>query len=54
MGAALPDQEFSATIFESLPESYGYLLTALSMASCISCNQITLIDIIQAINEKYD
>ncbi|PIL25727.1 hypothetical protein GSI_11477 [Ganoderma sinense ZZ0214-1] len=54
MGAALPDQEFSATIFQSLPKSYGYLLTALSTASRISNNPITPTNIIQALNEEYD
>ena len=54
MGAALPDQEFSATIFQSLPESYGYLLTALSTASRIAGNPITPLDVIQVINEEYD
>ena len=54
MGAALPDQEFSTTIFQSLPESYGYLLTALSTTSRIAGNPITPLDVIQAINEEYN
>ncbi|PIL25828.1 transcription factor [Ganoderma sinense ZZ0214-1] len=54
MGATLPDQEFSATIYQSVPESYGYLLTSLSTAARISRNLITPIDIIQALNEEYD
>ncbi|PIL31778.1 transcription factor [Ganoderma sinense ZZ0214-1] len=38
----------------SLPESYGYLLTVLSTTSCISNNPITPTNIIQALNEEYD
>ncbi|PIL29731.1 transcription factor [Ganoderma sinense ZZ0214-1] len=46
--------EFSATIFQSLPESYGYLLTVLSTASRISNNPIMPMNIIQVLNEEYD
>ncbi|KAL7284965.1 hypothetical protein ACG7TL_000054 [Trametes sanguinea] len=54
MGTPYPDTEFSATIFQSLPESYGTLLTALSTAARVARNPLAPEDIIFAVCEEYD
>ncbi|KAI0657470.1 hypothetical protein C8Q70DRAFT_919225, partial [Cubamyces menziesii] len=54
MGTPYPDTEFSAAIFQSLPESYGTLLTALATAARLARNPLTPADIIFAVSEEYD
>ncbi|OJT06880.1 Retrovirus-related Pol polyprotein from transposon TNT 1-94, partial [Trametes pubescens] len=54
MGSPLPNAEFSAAIFQSLPESYGTLLTTLSTAARMTGNLLSPGDIIFAVSEEFD
>ncbi|KAI0758556.1 hypothetical protein BD413DRAFT_461634, partial [Trametes elegans] len=54
MGSPLPNTEFSAAIFQSLPESYGTLLTTLSTTARMTGNLLSPSDIIFAVSEEFD
>ncbi|KAH9856308.1 hypothetical protein C2E23DRAFT_693559, partial [Lenzites betulinus] len=54
MGSLLPNAEFSAAIFQLLPESYGTLLTTLSTAARMTSNLLSPGDIIFAVSEEFD
>ncbi|OBZ69824.1 Retrovirus-related Pol polyprotein from transposon TNT 1-94 [Grifola frondosa] len=54
MGAPIADLDFSAMIFQSLPPSYGTLLTALTTASRLAKNPLTPDDVVFAVCEEYD
>lgn len=54
MGVPMSDSDFTATIYTSLPKSYGTLLTALTPTARIMKVTVGSKDVIFAVNEEFD